>query len=378
MRFLHLSDLHIGKRVNEFSMLEDQKYIFRVLLQIIDEQKVEGVWIAGDVFDKSVPSAEAVQVFDDFLTSLASRNLPLFIISGNHDSAERIAYGGRLLAQEQVYLSPVYSGQVEPVILQDDYGEIGVYMLPFVKPAYVKKAFPDVEIGSYQDAVKQAVTEMDIPAGRRNILIAHQLVTGATRCESEEISVGGLDNVDVNVFEAFDYVALGHIHGPQKIGRETVRYAGTPLKYSFSECRHHKAAVIVDIQAKGDIHIQQIPLVPLHDMQEIRGTYMEVTARDYYQDMDTDDYMHITLTDEEDIPDAVGRLRAIYPNLMRLDYDNTRTRSYQTVGGAQDMEKKSELQLLQEFYELQNNQKMSEQQEEYAVALLEKLKGGRA
>lgn len=375
MKFLHLSDLHIGKKVNEFPMLEEQEYILRQMINIIEEQNVEGVFIAGDIYDKPVPSAEAVKLFDDFLTRLAGKEIPVFVISGNHDSPERIAFGARLLNSRQIYLSHVFDGKTEPVILQDAFGELAVYMLPFVKPATVRHAYPEETIESYQDAVKSAVAHMEIDESRRNILVAHQFVTGAVRCESEDISVGGVDNVDVSLFDAFDYVALGHIHGPQTIGRETVRYCGTPLKYSFSEVNHKKAALLVTLGEKGNTVIESIPLIPRRDMQEIKGSYMELTALDFYKNRNADDYMHITLTDEEDIPDAAAKLATIYPHLMRLDYDNKRTRTNRIAEGAAEVEERTPLSLLQEFYELQNNVAMSEEQSAYALQLFEKLQG---
>ncbi len=373
MRFLHLSDLHLGKRVNEFSMLEDQAYILKEILNIIDEQKVEAVLIAGDVYDKVIPSAEAVRLLDDFLTRIAARELPVFLISGNHDSAERVAFGSRLMSSRQIYLSPVFESDVEPITISDRYGEINIYMLPFVKPSLVKRVYPEEEIITYQDAVNAAVQHMQIDTDKRNVLLAHQFVTGAARCDSEELSVGGVDDVDASVFDGFDYVALGHLHGPQKIGKETVRYSGTPLKYSFSEANQKKSAVIVDVEEKGKINIQQIPLVPKHDMREIRGTYMEVTALDFYKDMKTDDYLHITLTDEEDVPDAIGKLRTIYPNIMKLSYDNLRTRAAGTVRGTAEVEEKSPMELLKEFYEMQNNQPMTDEQEEIARGMMEEI-----
>ena len=373
MRFLHLSDLHLGKRVNEFSMLEDQAYILKEILNIIDEQKVEAVLIAGDVYDKVIPSAEAVRLLDDFLTRIAARELPVFLISGNHDSAERVAFGSRLMSSRQIYLSPVFESDVEPITISDRYGEIHIYMLPFVKPSLVKRVYPEEEIITYQDAVNAAVQHMQIDTDKRNILLAHQFVTGAARCDSEELSVGGLDDVDASIFDGFDYVALGHLHGPQKIGKETVRYSGTPLKYSFSEANQKKSVVIVDVEEKGKINIQQIPFLPKHDMQEIRGTYMDGTALDFYKDMKTDDYLHITLTDEEDIPDAIGKLRTIYPNIMKLSYDNLRTRAAVTVRGTAEVEEKSPMELLKEFYELQNNQPMTDEQEEIARGMMEEI-----
>ncbi|MBE5922759.1 MAG: exonuclease SbcCD subunit D [Lachnospiraceae bacterium] len=375
MKFLHLSDLHIGKRVNEFSMLEDQKYIFEQILDIVDVQKIEGVLIAGDIYDKSVPPVEAVRLFDDFLTRLAQYEMPIFIIGGNHDSAERISFGARLMKEKNVHIASVFDGNTEPVVLQDAYGEIAVYLLPFVKPALVRHVYPEAEIDSYDAAVKVAVTNMNVDERRRNIIVAHQFVTGAVRCESEEISVGGVDQVEATAFEVFDYVALGHIHGPQQIGRKTVRYCGTPLKYSFSEATHEKSVTIVTLAEKGTINLQFVPLKPLHDMRELRGTYMQITALDYYKGTNTNDYLHITLTDEEDVPDAIGKLRAIYPNIMRLDYDNMRTRSGQTIVAEKVQNEKTPMELLEEFYALRNNQNMSDEQREYSLELLERIAG---
>ena len=374
MKFIHLSDLHIGKRVNEFSMIEDQRYILRKILEIIDEEQVEGVWIAGDVYDKTVPSAEAVQVLDEFLTSLAKRNLYVFLISGNHDSPERLSFGGSIFANQNIYVSPVYKGNIEPVKVKDAYGEVTIYLLPFVKPATVRTYFSDKEIEDYQDAVETALSNVEIDANIRNVILSHQLVTGAKRCDSEEISIGGLDNIETSVYDAFDYVALGHIHRSQSMGRETMAYAGTPLKYSFSEVAHKKVAVIVDLKEKGNIEIKKIPLIPKRDLQEIRGTYMEITSLEYYKEINTENYMHITLTDEEDIPEVIGKLRTIYPNLMKVDYDNKRTREKQEIVEISKLEQKSPLELFQELYFLQNNQEMTEEQTEFTKNIMEQVK----
>ncbi len=375
MKFIHLSDLHIGKRVNEFSMLEDQKYILRVILGIIDDEKPDGILIAGDVYDKSVPSADAVQVLDDFLFRLAERKLPTFIISGNHDSAERLSFGGRLMDMSGIHLSPIYDGTVTPLTLTDEHGKVNIYMLPFLKPVNVKRFFPDNGIESYTDAIETVITDMNIDENERNIIIAHQFVTGASRSESEDLSVGGTDNVDVTVFDSFDYVALGHIHGPQKMTRETVRYCGTPLKYSFSEAKHKKSVTIVEMGEKGCTEIRTIPLTPLHDMREIKGRYEEIVLRENYEGTNTEDYMHITLKDEEDIPDVMSRLRVIYPNIMKLDYDNKRTRNTLSAGIAENIEKKSPITLFSEFYENQNGQPMSEAQTAFIENLIEEIWG---
>lgn len=373
MKLIHLSDLHLGKRVNEFSMLEDQQYILTEILQIIDREKPDGVIIAGDVYDKSVPSAEAVALLDDFLVRLAKRDLQVFLISGNHDSPERMAFGGRLMAQSGVHLAPVYDGKVSPITLTDEYGPVNLYLLPFLKPAHVRRCFPEREILTYTDALAAAIEAMGVDTAQRNVLVTHQFVTGAARCDSEEISVGGTDNVDVSVFEPFDYVALGHIHGPQQVGRETVRYCGTPLKYSFSEAKHQKSVTVVELGEKGAVSVRTVPLTPMRDLAELRGTYEELTFRGFYQGTSYPrDYVHITLTDEEDIPDAVSKLRIIYPNLMKLDYDNKRTRAGIILEGAEDQQR-SPLELLEEFYEKQNGQPMGEEQRAFAKSLMERI-----
>ena len=376
MKLIHLSDLHLGKRVNEFSMLEDQEYILTKIINIIDEQNPQGVIIAGDVYDKSVPSAEAVELFDDFLFRLSKRNLKVFVISGNHDSAERIAFGGRLMDKSGIYMSPVYNGKVEPIATEDDYGSLNVYMLPFVKPSNVRRFYPENEIVSYTDAIKLAVDEMQIDETQRNILITHQFVTGALRTESEEVSVGGTDNVDASAFDGFDYVALGHIHRSQKCGSEFVRYSGTPLKYSFSEAKDVKSVTVVEMKEKGNIELSFIPLTPKRDMVEIKGKYDEVMLKSFYEGTTYgEDYMHITLTDEEDIPDVLTKLRVVYKNIMKLDYDNLRTRHSAEITGASDIKSKSPLEHFSEFYEQQNGQPLSEEQTTFMMELIEQIWG---
>lgn len=414
MKFLHISDLHIGKRINEFSMLEDQKYILDKIITIAEREQAEGVLLAGDIYDKTVPSAEAVQVFDRFLTGLAKRKIKVFAVSGNHDSPERIAFGAELMKGKGVYLSPVYDGRVAKVALEDTYGKLYVHLLPFVKPATVRHgleaqqtlqqersngaepsiqrersngtepsvppeggsaAEPSKLPESYNEAVRAVVERMEVDADQRNILVAHQFVTGASRCESEETAVGGLDNVDADLFDAFDYVALGHIHSPQHVGRDTLRYCGTPLKYSFSEAEQEKSVTVVELREKGEVELRQIPLTPLRDMRRIRGTYMEVMDRNFYQGTNREDYVQITLTDEEDVPDGLQRLRKVYPNLMRLVYDNARTRQSREVGAAEELERKSELELFSDFYVLQNNQTMSAKQTELVRQLIQESMG---
>lgn len=374
MKFIHLSDLHIGKRVNEFSMFEDQEYIISEIIKIIDSEKPDAVLIAGDVYDKSIPPSEAVTLFDRFLCLLSERNLQVFVISGNHDSPERLSFASRLIEKSGVHISPVYNGHIEPFEMEDEYGQVNIYMLPFIKPANVRRFFDDREIASYTDAVNAVISEMNVDSESRNVLITHQFVTGANRTESEEISVGGADNVDVSAFDDFDYVALGHLHRPQNCLSDRVRYCGTPLKYSFSEANDKKSVTIVELKEKGSLEVRTADLVPKHEMREIKGKYEELTAKSFYENTTYQtDYMHITLTDEEDIPDGVGKLRTIYHNLMKLDYDNKRTRSNSQITGAQKVEEKTPLELFEDFYELRNNQPMSEEQREYISSLIESI-----
>lgn len=363
MKLIHLSDLHLGKRLNEFSLGEDQEYILNQILQIVEAEQPDAVVIAGDVYDKAIPSVEAVSLFDEFLVRLAGLHIHIFVISGNHDSPERIAFGSRLLEETGIHLSPVYGGSVEPVTLEDEFGPVDFYLLPFVKPIHVRRFFPEDPTDTYTQALSTAVGHMNLDEHRRNVLVTHQFVTGASRSDSEEISVGGADNVDSAVFDAFDYVALGHIHSPQHCGSEKIRYCGTPLKYSFSEAKDTKSVTVAELKEKGNLVIRTVPLKPLRELVELRGTFEELTDRHFYENTTwTRDYVRLTLTDEEDIPDAVGKLRLIYRNLMKLDYDNARTRSNAEITGAPAQDSRSPLELFADFYELQNNRPMTAEQ----------------
>ena len=374
MKLLHLADLHIGKRVYEFSMIDDQKYILDEILSIIDNEQPDGIMIAGDIYDKTIPSAEAVILFDEFIAQLSKRKIETFIISGNHDSPERLAFGNRLMDNSGIHFSSLYKGSVKPFYLKDEYGTVALYMLPFLKPVIMKHWFPQEEIRSYNDAVKIAIREMNIDPSARNILIAHQFVTGAECSDSEELSIGGLDNIDSSLFKEFDYVALGHIHGPQKIGSEKIRYSGSPLKYSFSETRHKKSVTVIELKEKGSLTIHTVPLIPKRDFIELKGTYEELTARSFYKNTTYDkDYVHITLTNEDDIPEALTKLRVIYHNLMKLDYDNIRTRHKEKINGIEEMNQKSPIELFSEFYKKQNGTEMNEEQKNTIECLMRKI-----
>ena len=369
MKLMHLADLHLGKRVNGFSMLEDQTYILDRICGMVEEHRPEAVVIAGDVYDRSVPSEEAVELLDDFLVRLAELGAAVLVIAGNHDSAERVAFGGRLLGASGIHMAPVYNGTITPVTLEDEYGPVRFWLIPFLKPAHVRRYAPEGDIVSYTDAMAAVVEGLGVNEGERNVALVHQFVTGGIKSDSEEHSVGGIDEVDGSVFDCFDYVALGHLHGPQRIGRDTVRYAGSPLKSPFPECAQRKSVTMVTLGEKGDVAVELLALKARRDLVKLRGTFAELTGpsrggRDYYE---------ITLLDEEDVPNAIGRLRAFYPNLMTLNYDNTRTRTSGDGLEGESAERKSPLELFEELYEKQNGQKLSDEQRAFLTGLVEEV-----
>lgn len=373
MKFIHLSDLHIGKRVNEFSMAEDQRYILNEILKIIKEENCRGVFISGDVYDKTVPSGEAVGIFDDFLTELSKTEAAVFIISGNHDSAERLEFCSRIVRDKSIYIASVFKGAPEKVTLKENGETVSIFMLPFIKPAAVRPFFEDETIETYNDCVRLALEKAEIKEDEVNILLAHQFVTGAVQSESEEISVGGIDNVGAEVFERFDYVALGHIHRPQNISAEKIRYCGTPLKYSFSEANHEKSVTIAETGKKGEISIRTRELKPLRDMKIIEGSYMDVTGREFYKGLNLGDYYKIILTDEKDIPDAISKLRAVYKNIMCIEYKNTRTMNSAAVEAVRQAENKSPFEMFEELYKLQNNSAMDEEEKSFIKNIMEEV-----
>ena len=373
MKLMHLSDLHLGKRVNGFSMIPDQRHVLEQILAMAAEEKPDAALLCGDIYDKTVPSAEAVALFDTFLSRLA-QCCPVYIISGNHDSAERVAFGGRLLEKAGVYLSPVYDGKIMTVEQRDEFGTVCFHLLPFLKPVQVREWYPQASVESYTDAVRTALSGIDPEDGNRHVLLAHQFVTGSERCESEEVSIGGSDNVDAEVFTGFDYVALGHLHGAQRAGGDYIRYCGTMMKYSFSEANHHKSVTFVQLGEKGSLTISTRELTPLRDLKQIRGTYDELMSRSCYYGTDLpESYLHIILTDEEDVPEALGRLRTVYPYIMKLTYDNARTRARQNPLQAEVMPENSPLELFGLLYEKQNNRPLGDDQRAYLTALIESV-----
>ena len=378
MKFAHISDLHLGKRIHQFSMMEEQRYILDKMIEIAKAEKIDGIFIAGDVYDKIYPSAEAVALFDRFLVRLAKEEIKVFVISGNHDSPERIAFLGQLTERAGVYLSPVYQGKIDAIDMEDEFGTVHIYLLPFIKPVHVRHFFPEENISNYTEAMDVVVKNMKLNTKDRNILVAHQFVTGAKRSDSEEISVGGLDNVDVTVFREFDYVALGHIHRPQHMGDKKVRYCGTPLKYSFSECQDKKTMTILELKEKGNLAIKEIPLIPLHDMVKLRGTFMELMNPSGFPAIDEESYLHITLLDEQDIPEAFIRLTSVYPNLMQMEYDNLRTKERRNLQVRKETAGISPQEIFSELYETMNNQPLSEVQKEYILKKIDNIWRGEA
>lgn len=428
MKFFHISDLHIGKRVNGFSMLEDQKYILGSILKLVREHRPDGVWIAGDLYDKSMPSAEAVETADWFLSQLAAQKVPVWVISGNHDSAERVAYAGKMLEQAGVYVSRIFDGKMqgycvqkkkdgkvsvapmqpasEVSILKVNEAErkdtvlkeekIYIWLLPYLRPAQVRRFFPQRQIETTQQAVQAVLESSEIPQDGTNVLLMHQFLAGADVCDSEELSVGGLDQVDASMVDAFDYVALGHLHRPQSVGRESVRYCGSPLKYSFSEAGHKKSVTVVEIMPQENktqkdeacenelwetapqenepqkkISVSTLPLVPRLDLREIRGPFETIMKKEIYALENREDYLHITLTDQEGILDAIGKLREVYPNIMKLDFAQKDT-PYTIEETEILVEEKTPQELFEEFFERQNGRKMSEEQRRVAFEAFEK------
>lgn len=413
MRLLHIADLHIGKRVCEFSMLEDQRHVLSQVIDMLGAHEADALLVAGDLYDKATPSAEAVALVDWFLSEAAETGVPAIVIPGNHDSAERVAYAGAMLARQGIHVAPVYDGTIRPVELADDDGPVRIWPIPFVRPATVRHFFPDEDISDYTDALRVVVGSCALDRSVRNVAVAHQFVTaGAMSPElsDSEVSVGGLDNVDAGVFSGFDYVALGHIHRPQRIGSDTVRYAGSILKYSFSEALGSKSAVLVELGAPGAdvdgapgadaaeagesdaagadmarageghasgarVSCELLPLEPLHDLRRIRGPLEALVAPDVVAAADAEDYLQVVLTDENPEVDAVARLRASYPNVMGIEYDNARTRAAGLAGAeaAPDADASSPLELFEEFFERQNGTALSDAQRDMALQGFERI-----
>lgn len=373
MKFMHLADLHLGRSLNGFSFLEDQKYILEQIIAIIRSEKVDTVLICGDIYDKTTPLAEAVGIFDEFVTALASLNLKVFVISGNHDSAKRMSFAYRLVEKCGLYLAPSFNGTPVTVTVNDEYGPVFIHMLPFIKTSAVKEFFPDCDIRSHHDAVRCALEVLELKPDERHILMAHQFINGAFSTD-EESSVGGADNIGIEIFERFDYTALGHLHAPQKVKYEHIRYAGSPLKYSLAEIKQEKSVTIVEMKEKGTLEIQTVPLRPLHEMRELKGTYEDLTCRLNYKETAVDDYLKVILTDEDDIINALAKLRTVYPHILELSYANKRTQAHETsFAQSEQMLKKTPLEHFDDLYFKQNNRPLDAAQRQYLSEIIQKL-----
>lgn len=373
MKFLHTSDLHIGKRLHEKSLFEDQEYILKQIVEIAKAQRVDAVLISGDVYDKSIPQAESTILFDNFVTDLASLKIKVFMISGNHDSAQRLDFMSSLLKSQNVFFCGSFKGKLECIELSDEFGKINVYMLPFIKPSNVRVYAKDQEIKDYEDAVQYVINEANIDESERNIILSHQFITGSTTDGSEEIIVGGLDNISSNVYSQFDYVALGHIHRSQSVGRDVIRYSGTPLKYSFSEVGHKKSVTVVEILAKGNVNISFEELTPLRDMRCLKGSYEEIMKLENYQGTKLDDFIKVTLTNENDITDAILKIRTVYPNILVLEYDNKRTRAVSDFSAIATDKIESPLEMFENLYKTQFDDDLNDKQVEIMNGLIEQI-----
>ena len=376
MKFFHISDLHIGKRVNGFSMLEDQKYILNQIIELAKEQEPDGIFIAGDLYDKSTPSAEAVEMVDWFLSQAAQLGIKVWAISGNHDSAERVAYGSRMLEQAGIHMAKVFDGTLQSYTYTKEGDEKAyIWLLPYIRPAQVRRFFPDKTIDTTQQAVKAVLETAKLQHDGTNILIMHQFIAGAAVCDSEEMSIGGLDQVDVSVLEGFDYVALGHLHRPQKVMGENVRYCGSPLKYSFSEAGQEKSVTVIETGPEpGKIKIDTLPLVPRLDLREMKGPMEKILQKEVSASANPEDYLHITLTDQEEILDAIGKVREVYPNIMKLDFESFGQKSQEEEMEIQ-IDKKTPGELFAEFFFRQNGRDMNQKQEKTVEKLMNEIFG---
>lgn len=381
MKFLHLADLHLGKILQEQSLIEDQEYMLNQIIEIIEKENIDAVLISGDVYDRSVPPAEAVNLLDCFLKTLIKElKIKVFMIAGNHDSKDRLAFGSKIFEDEGLYIESKYNGDLRKVELQDEYGKLYIYMLPFVKPIEVKQFFEDDLENNYNVAINKIISKEKINVEERNIILVHQFVTAGMvepeRTESEVLSLGGIENVDVSNFNDFDYVAIGHVHRPQKIGRNTARYAGTMLKYSFSEINHNKTIPIIELKDKGDININLVQLNPLRDMREIKGPIEELIKQENYECGNTNDYIKAVITNEEPVYDAIGQIRRIYPNTLKLEIRNSKTISNveeQNIN-LENVKKKTELELFADFYKAQNNADLDEKRTEIIKNIISEVK----
>lgn len=348
MRFLHTADLHLGRKLNELPLLEDQKFLLQQIVEIAVREKIDAVLIAGDIYNKSSPASDAMMVFDGFLSQLAQNGIKVFMISGNHDSGNRISYLSSLIRKADIYTCEGFDGTLQQVTLEDEFGELNIFMMPFVRPAQIRKFYPDEEITSYEDAVKVIFQHSSVNESERNILLCHQFVTGAELSDSEDFAVGTLDSMDASLFDAFDYVALGHLHKAQKVKRESLRYSGSIMKYSLSEANHKKSIVVLNMSETA-VEVQVLPLEQPKDIRKVKGTLEEILGMAY-----SEDYVSVVLQDEFVPPDARVSVATVFPNMIKLSVENSRNREYVEVIEAESIESKSKMQLFEDFYQTQS------------------------
>ncbi len=367
MKFIHIGDLHLGKTLNDFDLIEDQKYILDQILCIADKESVDGMLIAGDIYDKSIPSEAATKLLDYFLSELAKKEIKVFMVSGNHDSDNRLNYGSTLFASNQIFISAVFDGTLHKQSFANGDTEIDIYMLPFVKASQVRHYFSDEDIENYDDAVRTIIRNTPINKKNKNILVAHQFVSGKGEdpvfAGSESIgtqSVGMVEKIEYDCFDDFDYVALGHIHSPQRVVRDGVRYSGSPLKYSLSEVNNEKSVSLVTVSVDKELKIELIPLKPMRDMRHIKGTLKKLLDKKNVKA--PNDFIYATLTDEDIINDAMGIFQQVYPNTVRIDYDNSHTREIEQVDISRIAENKSFPELISDFYRLMYGCEISEEE----------------
>lgn len=381
MKILHLADMHLGKAIQEQTLIEDQKYMLEKIIEKIKKEKIELVLISGDIYDKAIPSTEAVNLLDELLNTLVKElKIKVCMIAGNHDSKDRLGFGNKIFENEGLYISSKYEGKIKKVELEDKYGKLNIYMLPFIKPVEVRQYFEE-EIKTYEDAMNVVMKNEEIDENERNIILVHQFVTAGTvspeRTESEILSLGGTDNVDISNFDKFDYVAIGHVHRPQKIGRDTARYAGTMLKYSFSEINHNKTVPVIDFKEKGNLTFELEELKPLRDMREIKGPIEQLIAPENYEGTNRNDYIRAIITNEEPVYDAIGQIKKIYPNTLKLELRNSKTNTNLEYDEAnlEKIKTKSEIELFDDFYKMQNNENLNEEQAKIMQSIIKEVIG---
>lgn len=377
MKILHLSDLHIGKKVKEFNLIEDQRYVLEQAINIIKEKKPDVVVIAGDLYDRSIPPVEAVSCVNEFFSKvILELKTPVIAIAGNHDSGTRLDFANSLLEKQGLYIEGSLRKEIKKVTIKDSFGDVNFYMIPYADPAEVRELYNDENIKTHDDAMKaiMSMIDEDFNPEERNIAVAHGFITymkdGEDECHLEitdserPLSIGGSDKVSAEYFEKFDYTALGHLHGAQKVGSDKMRYGGSLIKYSFSEVTQKKVFTMVDLDEKGEVSIELIPVQLLHDMRIIKGPLEELIKKEVYDrdDVDTDDYIKVILEDKDELIDPLSRLRAVYPNIMELEREVKLNLGDNKTAATKGFKEKTEMELFKEFYKNMCDEDMTDDQ----------------